>query len=298
MRLQLEIQKRATEHPTSNISWSNVIQPEPVTEHTQKAFDAAAPVYDSEYENLVAIKRIRFITSRMLLRYFARGEALLELNCGTGTDAVHLARHGINVLATDFSPMMIHEAQKKIASQQLEKFVSTQILSYLDLKNLRYRVFDGVYSNLGGLNCTNELYTVARDIAVLIKPGGYFIATVMSDLALWEMLAFLTRGKRRSALRRRNPEGCLADFHGGKVRTYYYSPQNFLKYFSEFFEPVEIMGLNIFTPPPNSTQAYNTLGGFVHILEKLDDALAHVYPFYRLGDHFLTVLKRNKSQLT
>ena len=295
---QLETKERATKQPTSNISSSHVKQRDTVTEQSRKAFDAAAPVYDNEYENLVAIKRIRLITSRVIRQYFAPGDVLLELNCGTGTDALHLGRHGIHVLATDFSPMMIHEAQKKIADQQLKKFVSTQILSYLDLKNLCDRVFDGAYSNLGGLNCTNELYTVARDLAVLIKPGGYFVAIVMSDLALWEMGAFLTRGKWRKALRRRNPYGCLADFHGGKVRTYYYSPKNFMAQFSEFFKPVEIMGLNIFTPPPNSTRAYKSLGGLAHILEKLDDVLAHLYPFYRLGDHFLIVLKRKNTQLT
>jgi ubiquinone/menaquinone biosynthesis C-methylase UbiE len=298
MRVQLETKERATNHPTSSISSSNVKQRDTVTEQSRNAFDASAPVYDSEYENLVAIKRIRLITSRVIRQYFAPGDALLELNCGTGTDALHFGRQGINVLATDFSPMMIHEAQKKIADQQLEKFVSTQILSFLDLKNLRDRVFDGAYSNLGGLNCTNDLYTVARDLAALIKPGGYFVAIVMSDLALWEMIAFLTRGKWRNALRRRITNGCLADFHGGNVRTYYYSPKNFLTQFSEFFKPVEIMGLNIFTPPPNSIRAYKNLGGLTHMLEKLDDVLAHLYPFYRLGDHFLIVLRRKNTHFT
>ena len=43
------------------------------------------------------------------------GERVLELNCGTGEDAVHLARRGVRVLATDNSPRMLAAARSKIA---------------------------------------------------------------------------------------------------------------------------------------------------------------------------------------
>ena len=268
---------------------------EVVTEHTRHAFDAAAPYYDLAYENLEGIKRLRSITVQMFLHYFQPGRMLLELNCGTGTDAVFLAHQGIKVLATDLSPIMINEAQRKIESEGLREFIETQLLPFDALETLRGRLFDGAYSNLGGLNCTNDLDSIAASLSTLIRPRGYFIATVMPDFCLWETVAFVARFQWKRALRRRHPEGSLASLHGGTVRTYYHSPRKLFASFSLQFDLVETVGLNIFTPPPNSTQAYAALGRVMNLLEKLETMTAHLPMFSAMGDHFIMVLRRKTS---
>jgi ubiquinone/menaquinone biosynthesis C-methylase UbiE len=130
----------------------------------RSAFDSAALVYDKEYESLYGMRRLRSIMWQVYLQYFSPGQRLLELNCGTGTDAVFLAQQGRKVLATDSSPQMIRETRKKIQSTHLNDLASAEVLSYLDLRDLGNETFDGAYSNMAGLNCTNDLDVVASGL--------------------------------------------------------------------------------------------------------------------------------------
>jgi SAM-dependent methyltransferase len=259
---------------------------------TRSAFDAAASVYDREYEKLHGIQRLREIMWQEYLRYFSAGDNLLEINCGTGTDALFLAQKGMHVLATDTSPNMIAAATAAFQEAHLDHRAAAQQLSYLDLDGLGDRLFDGTYSNMGGLNCTNDIPTVAAGLAAHLKPGGCFIATVMPRFCLWETAVSLLRGNRGMAFRRRKPGGVQASLHGGRVQTYYYSPQQFVSLFSPFFEFVSLKGLNIFTPPPNSTSAYASLPGLIRTLERLDDLIAGFRLLSSIGDHYLIVLRR------
>lgn len=258
-----------------------------------EAFGRLAASYDEDFENLPASRRLRELIWRIYLRHFKPGKSLLELNCGTGTDALALARNGIRVHATDVSCGMLEAFQRKLAGSQQREFVTTELLAFSQLSRLQGRIFDGAYSNMGGLNCESDLGRVAADLHTLIKPGGTFIGTFLGDAALWEMLAFAVRGDVSRALRRRSTEGCMANIGGAMVRTYYYSPERVVEYFSPHFAKVTLVGLNIFTPPPTSQGAYRTLGKVMHALEWIDDAVMTRFPFNQIGDHFLIVLKHS-----
>ena len=264
----------------------------PLELSTRKAFDAAAPVYDREYEHLPGVVRLRSIISNVYLQYFSPGQSLLELNCGTGTDALLLAHRGMTVLATDVSPNMIAEVKRKTAELNFETSVTAQVLSYLDLDSLGSRRFDGAYSNMGGINCTDDLPVVAKHLASLIRPGGYFIATVMPGFCLWETAAFLARFQFRNAFRRQRAGGVTANFHGGKVQTFFHSPRKFENAFSPYFEREDMMGLNMLTPQPNSTNAYASMPRVIKMLEKIDDLIARLPFFSSIGDHYLIVVRR------
>ena len=278
--------------PAHQVYSHHLMQLQTPTEQTRDAFDAAAPVYDQEYEKLPGIIRLRETTSRVFLTYFTPGASLLELNCGTGTDALTLAEYGMKVLATDLSPLMIQEAQRKIASAHAEDHVTTRVLSFTELDLLHGCSLDGAYSNLGGLNCTNDLSTVAANLASLIKPYGYFIAVVMPSLCLWETCASFARLDWKKAMRRRNPQGTIANLHGGRVHTFYHSPAKFTEAFSPYFRAVKRLALNTFTPPPNFTNAYRLLDRSIRLLEKLDDGVAGFPLFASISDHYLIVLQR------
>jgi ubiquinone/menaquinone biosynthesis C-methylase UbiE len=268
------------------------MMPIPEVAQTQQAFDAAAPVYDAMYERLPGIRRIRSTTSALYLKYFPRNGSLLEINCGTGIDAVFLAERTMNVLATDASPRMVEEVRKKVDERGLGGFVEPRHLAFSQLGSLRGRVFDGAYSNLGGLNCTNRLESVATDLGGLVKPGGFFIATVMPSFCLWETVAFATRFRWRDAFRRKSGEGTLASLHGARVRTYYHSARAFSAAFAEYFEPVKTVGLAVLLPPPNFEHAYALLGRSLHLLESVDEAVAGLPLFRSIGDHYVMVLRR------
>src|SRR2546425_7130592 len=74
---------------------------------TRHAFDSVANVYDGPRGNNALIQRMRHEVWRVLGEVFPAGARLLDLGCGTGIDAVHLAASGYDILATDWSPAMV-----------------------------------------------------------------------------------------------------------------------------------------------------------------------------------------------
>jgi len=262
------------------------------SEQTALAFDAAAPVYDDAYEALPGIRKMRAVTSSLYLDFFHPGSNLLEINCGTGNDAVFLAKQGMTILATDISPRMLKEVGEKITRYGLEHSIETRRVAFDGLDALQGMLFDGAYSNFGGLNCTDDLVVVAANLSALVKPGGFFIATVMPAFCLVETAAYLVRLRWRDAFRRRIRGGTLADLHGGHVRTFYHSPRAFLSAFTSHFEHVTTRGLAVLLPPPNFARAYARLGRSLSLLERADNAVARLPLLRSIGDHYVMVLRR------
>lgn len=265
------------------------------TTQTREAFDRAAVSYDTDFESLPATQRLRKIVQSQLLACFHPGESILELNCGTGTDAVALAQHGIRVHATDISPAMVEQTKQKAVSLKLENMITTEVISFAQLGKLRTSQFDGAFSDMGGLNCTDNLQEIVGQLTGLIRPGGYFLACIMPRFSLWETTAFFLRGNSSKAFRRMNRNGCAANVQGKKVQTYYHSPSSVRAAFADDFDHLRTIGLNVFTPPPVSTKAYKAIGSSNRLLEAIDDAIAGFAPFNMIGDHYLLVLRRKAA---
>ena len=263
---------------------------------TRMAFDAVAATYDTQNEALPGIRRIREHTRRLYLQYFARGSRLLELNCGTGNDAVFLAQHGMKILATDLSPLMLEEVRKKTLLAGLAATIETREVSFERLGDLHGSSFEGVFSNMGGLNCTRELPQIAADLAPLVKPGKYFVATVMPPFCLAETLVFLAGSRWPQAFRRTSGKnGSLAHLGEGVMRTFYHSPRAFARAFAPHFEHVKTIGLLVLLPPPNFARAYSTFLRRAKFLKKLDESVSKL-PFFRsIGDHYIMVLRRKSN---
>ena len=73
-------------------------------------FDAAAADYDASFSSSLLGGLMRRALWRRLDACFRSGDRVLELGCGTGEDAVHLARRGIEILAIDSSAAMVDAA--------------------------------------------------------------------------------------------------------------------------------------------------------------------------------------------
>jgi ubiquinone/menaquinone biosynthesis C-methylase UbiE len=65
------------------------------------AFDAIAADYDRRYTNNPTMRLMRRRVWKTLHARIAEGCRILELGCGTGEDAVFLAKSGCEVVATD-----------------------------------------------------------------------------------------------------------------------------------------------------------------------------------------------------
>ena len=128
-------------------------------------FDALAPDYDARFTQGVLGRTLRRAVWRWLDRAFAPGQRVLELNCGSGEDAVHLAARGVRVLATDASPAMLDATRAKVDRAGLGRSVE---IRPADIERLDQALagssdlLDGAFSNFGGLNCVADLPGVAR----------------------------------------------------------------------------------------------------------------------------------------
>src|SRR3954452_21257278 len=82
---------------------------------TQRAFDSVAADYDGPKGNNALIQRMRETVWQTLTEACSPGARLLDLGCGTGIDALELARRGYSVLATDWSPQMVERTRARAA---------------------------------------------------------------------------------------------------------------------------------------------------------------------------------------
>ena len=259
------------------------------------AFDAVAEAYDATMENNPVTARIRPVFWESLFRRFIPGDRVLELNCGTGTDAIKLAERGIHVTATDASPLMIEEARRKVVAHGLEKFITLRTMEFEALNALPDASFDGVFSNFGGLNCADRLPPVIEQVAAAVKPGRAFIACLLNRFSLWEMAGFAARGNLRQARRRFRSTPIGAAIGGRSVTIRYYSPQQVSGMMRPWFLTEEIYGLSIVSPSPNSRAFAEHHPALTERLLRLDARIRSLYPFCALGDHFTIVGLRRPS---
>src|SRR5947209_8772278 len=114
---------------------------------TQRAFDAVAAGYDCSEETNELLLRLRHSTWRVLTDLFPPGSRLLDLGCGTGIDAVYLARQGRRILATDISNAMVERTLKRAATEGVASEIAGRAVAIDHLHLLSPERFDGIYSN-------------------------------------------------------------------------------------------------------------------------------------------------------
>jgi len=144
---------------------------------------------------------------RRLDQCFQPGDRILELNCGTGEDAIHLARRGVRVLATDRSEAMLAVASRKVEAAGLQTVVELRQLALEDLSSFETAPFDGSFSNFGGLNCVSDLRGFGRGLAGLVRQGGAVVLCVMGPVVPWEWIWYLAHAQPRKAFRRLHAGG-------------------------------------------------------------------------------------------
>ena len=167
------------------------------------AFDDLAESYDDSFTHLPVGRAQRRAVWDTLQSVFRSGNRILELNCGTGEDALFLSRQGVSVVACDASPRMIEVARRRIASENHPSPVEYHVLRTEDLSRLQSTLpFDGVLSNFSGLNCVEDLRAVALGLAPLTKPGAPVCICLSSRFCLWEFFWFILHADVRSAFRR------------------------------------------------------------------------------------------------
>lgn len=258
-------------------------------ENVKTAFSRQAPHYDSYEENNHILKWMRGQVQRHALTHLHPGDHILEINAGTGIDAVYFAQLGCRVHATDFSDEMIKQLDKKIARLKLQNQITTQQISYTELNNIQKK-YDYIFSNFGGLNCIPNLSPVAKSIPKLLKPGGMVTLVIMPPVCPWE-LALILRGHFKTAVRRLHRNGTVAHVEGVHFRSYYFAPGQILKTFGKDFRKIAVRGLGSISPPPYMENFPRRYPGIYRLLTTIDERLSYFPPFNRWADHFILTMQ-------
>lgn len=258
-----------------------------------EAFGRQSSHFDKDYSSNPIIQYKRKRVREHALRYLPPNSSILELNCGTGEDALFFAQEGYHVHATDVSEGMVKELERKVVESGVKDKVTYELCSFNELAGLNARgPYDMILSNFGGLNCTGDLKDVLSSFPSLVKPGGVVTLVIIPPFCLWESLLLL-KGEFKNATRRWfSRGGRKAQIDGVSFRCWYYTPEYVKRHLGDQFDVLGIEGLCTLVPPSyreNFPGKYPKLFSF---LMKAEDRLKAVWPWRGVGDYFIISLRK------
>lgn len=190
----------------------------------QPHFDSIAASYDVAFTHTIVGKAQRAVVWKHLNKAIGtKPLSILELNCGTGEDAVMLAAKGHHVTATDISTGMLAVAERKATGKALTIHTKQWDLSE-PFPNLGQQ-YELIFSNFGGLNCIppEKLHALFATLNNVLAPGGQCIFVVMGNYCIMESAYFLCTFQFSKIFRRKRMQNVPIG-NNITVPTWYYSP--------------------------------------------------------------------------
>jgi ubiquinone/menaquinone biosynthesis C-methylase UbiE len=259
------------------------------------AFDRMASSYDVLFTESVIGRAQRQVVWEALKRAFHPGDRVLELNCGTGEDALFLAGRGVSVLGCDAAPGMIDVAARRLAEHAPCVPVEFRVLRNEDLATLSdTQRFDGVLSNFSGLNCVSNLPQVAATLGDLVRTGGAAVICLSSRLCLWEIAWYCAQAQFTKAFRRINGK-TIAHLHGLAVPVWYPRIREIGRAFSPWFHIRSVRAVGLFVPP-SYVEAWAQKHRRTLRMLTVADRTFSAWPVLRgMGDHVLLEFVRTPA---
>jgi len=255
-------------------------------------FDQIAMEYDQIFTDSLIGRAQRDAVWKVLASTFKPNDNILELNCGTGEDAIFLGGRGVSLFACDASQQMIAIAEQRLYRQSPSLPV---VFCHLPIERIRElnpeTMFDGAFSNFSGLNCIDDLGAVAASLTNLVKEGGHLLFCFSNRFCLIEVVHYLIRGQWQKALRRWNGH-TVATFGDLKLPVYYPSLRQIRRNFGPHFTLRSYIGVGVAIPPSYCEDWARRHRGAFRVLCSLEKIIA-VLPVFRLtGDHILLCFKK------
>lgn len=260
------------------------------------AFDQIAESYDEVFTRSVVGRAQRATVWGVLAETFHPGDHILELNCGTGEDALFLAPTGISVTACDASPAMIDVARKRKVAEGPSLPIRFATRRTEEIRGLQAEipVFDGALSNFSGLNCVRDLRQVARDLAPMMKPRAKVVLCLSSRFCIWELAWFSGRLNFGKAFRR--IRGAATGRIGEtEVSVWYPTVTQVRLSFAPWFRLDLVRAIGLCVPPSYLEHWAARHSGLISYLASADRVLGRLPGLRALGDHVLLRLEKAAS---
>ena len=257
------------------------------------AFNKQAAIFDELYSSNIIIQYKRKRVRDHLLRYLHTESKILELNAGTGEDAIWFAENGHTVHATDISTGMQSILKKKIEEAGQAQSISTELCSFTQLENLQDKgPYDHIFSNFAGLNCTGELDKVLHSFSPLLESGGIVTLVILPKFCLWETLLFF-KGRFKAAFRRFfSKNGVKAHIEGEYFTCWYYNPSFIIKKLKKDFTLLSVEGLCTIVPPSYLENFPKKFPSIYNRLVKMENKWKSAWPWKSIGDYYIISLQK------
>ncbi len=223
-----------------------------------------------------------------------QGTEILELNCGTGEDAVLFGEKGFNIVATDISMEMLKVAEKKVAQASMKHKVHVRYFDIDDFDETLFdKKFDLIFSNFGGLNCIspNSFKSLLEKLPAMLNPGGRLIAVIMPKHCLWESFYFLLKFQFTNAFRRWTSHEVRANIDGVEVDTWYYNPSMIKQWKGDAFQKIVCRPVGLVLPPSYLENFFVSRNSMLMRLNSLEKKLQGFAFLSKFADHFIIDMK-------
>jgi ubiquinone/menaquinone biosynthesis C-methylase UbiE len=254
-------------------------------------FDNYATAYDSHFTGSLSGKAQRALVHDFVNGIADEKKSVLEVNAGTGEDALHLSDGFAKWLCSDVSEPMVNICRSKLSSdpkcnvirsciQEIEKNVSEK--------------FDLVFSNFGGLNCIdqNGMKTFAKSCSNMLNTQGELVLVIMGRKCLWEQFYFKLKKNSKAAKRRMSREAVQVKIEGALCNTWYYSPPEMEELLAEYFSVKALRPIGFFIPPSYLNPFFQRHPFLFSILKKMENLVTRISWLSDYSDHFLIHLQK------
>jgi ubiquinone/menaquinone biosynthesis C-methylase UbiE len=257
------------------------------------AFSAQSNKFDEIYSGNKIIEYKRERVRSHVKRFINPGDFILELNSGTGEDAIWLGQQKCKVHATDISSGMLQVLNQKIEVSGLENLMTHEICSFTALENLQQKgPYHMIFSNFAGLNCTRDLDKVLTSFSVLSKPGGIVTLVILPKFCLWEFV-LIFKGKFKTATRRLfSKNGRSASVEGHRFKCWYYNPSFIIKHLKKNFKLLSIEGLCTLVPPSYIENFAEKYPRAYQFLKEKENRWKEKWPWKYVGDYYIISLQK------
>jgi ubiquinone/menaquinone biosynthesis C-methylase UbiE len=258
-----------------------------------KAFSKQSAVFDEIYANNKIIDYKRARVRRHVQEIIKPGSFILELNAGTGDDALWFAEQGHTVHATDISAGMQEQLVKKVRVNNAEDRISHELCSFTSLQKLHNKgPYDHIFSNFAGLNCTDKLDEVLKSFSPLLKKGGTITLVILPRFCVWESL-LLFKGKFKTATRRWfNRKGTKSHIEGEYFKCWYYSPSYVIKNLGKDYEMLKLEALCLFVPPYYIQNFPSKYPKAFEFLMRKEERARSTWPWRNMGDYYIISFRK------
>lgn len=253
----------------------------------QAAFDRHATIYDERFGRNPLAQHLRARTWQVIDRVFDPGMHVIDLGCGTGEDALHLAGRGLFVTAVDISPGMIKQVEEKARARGLLDRIQCSVVD-IESYDVGGARFDGLLSNFGTLNCVPDLACLGRLARTSLKSGAHLVFTVMGRFYPLELTLHLLKGQPRQASRRWSPNA-EAVVEGLRIQAYYHGLGSIRRALGSSFDLETAIGLNLLLPVPGLEHVERYWPQLFRWIQPIDSWLSTRRPTRSWGDHFISV---------